>query len=1367
MKNKNSNHFLILGLFKPSRLVFEGPPEGGERLDASETLARDKAYSLIGAIHLEEHIEGGDDPQIILKDNPFASYLLDLAKDFKDEDLSFASLEHGDGSLLLKYEPTSGKEDFAITDLEYVAIYWLEIKGALDQLFKGKNVSSSLIDLAVIENSKEFNTLILAIAKDRDFKDLKLVEAALAELDVLRPKLNPGGAASRAAAKGRIEAGRETASKTVDLKKSLPLKAPETRVLDSAKFSEAVSKRDPKNDLDLLNINILREGTPTINVEKWDHTNVPGVDQIYNDFRDLGIQVNDPFYQTMFAILRQAANKDSTAGLHNPFLSDDQYRNWFASPLNHKKEIESLKSTNPPFSGSDFLRAFEYLDYIKNKVVLKMDIDQVKTLAKQRELDKDPVAEKVTDVLRSNVDKFRKAIRERDYATAGMYALGVWAIYRSIKELTAGKEGVTVKWIAYGLAAYTGHVFLKNAGYDVLKLAGFRDQDYEVKGTPLEAVDNILKSNPMYRKMAEDIDYPILLKVSEVNLVDLDDLFEKSNTKGIQFIHPTEFPNIFPDLAKKAGFTTGITGGGLNDYTGESNEKLTPSQKEYIRVGKQLYKIALAMRSVYNETLKKDNSNYKGISYRDAIQTDTRKLGKVRHLIGAVQDYAPTHERSLFTEKAKETEARLAAAFNGKDAVLHLDIASGKNGHYAGFIRGFPVVFVDTGNAYRIYLKNQYRGVDAPGTNHVGEVPKEGPHDGVAADTVLRGVEQRMHELLGPFLPGGRALSPMASDYPKFVRGQWVREVELPGASEFGIAASKTEAVLIPHKDGKGITLKVGDKVRIDVNEAIAKQYPVSIALLPKIYSQQEFHALKVLANANQLKIEDATPGDKIVTLLVGGGDTPVNLKYNDTSKKFEFVTATDEKALIQSGNFANEYIKALEGDEYFELNKNIAILTELIGSSAPQNFVAYFFKAIAQETNKSPLDGLNFDLTSGSVPENFASMILNVSKAETMARLSREIAKAENLKDVESARINILQDFNSRIESIIKRLEQENTNLIKGDDSWERDSFMSAIVDQIRSASSESRTYSDSRADFEYLVYKLNLPGITEKSDISKASHESAGKLMGVYVYYTAHLDNHKYKGVDINLDTLTYPPQPTAGISDTKEDPAFRGHYAIRYFEYVKGKIYNKAEAKSDLSVVPDPANRAFWGIKEFDQWLVDEGSYSPLDPLDNKPAFVHDENHPGNKFTELDKYVMGELDKAAAFLMSEYNGILRPAAISDYLRRGAVVNGQVVPLDKIGILTKFPVLDANNQPVMVGSTPKVGCKLWDISNRIYRQSLSGGTPKRSKQVAMTQEIVDQFVIDVFRMKDARGNYLFFKQKPSVSAKLVHKWPWLRHIL
>jgi hypothetical protein len=323
----------------------------------------------------------------------------------------------------------------------------------------------------------------------------------------------------------------------------------------------------------------------------------------------------------------------------------------------------------------------------------------------------------------------------------------------------------------------------------------------------------------------------------------------------------------------------------------------------------------------------------------------------------------------------------------------------------------------------------------------------------------------------------------------------------------------------------------------------------------------------------------------------------------------------------------------------------------------------------------------------------------------------------------------------------------------LKGE-SWDEADFMTEVIDPLRLASTVSASYNYAQARMEQAIYALDLPGLSG-FDLSKGAHLSSGKLMKVFTYYTAYLDNqeHDFAGTKtiVDLDHMTYPPTPTAGISRPEEDPALRGHMIVRYFEYVKECIYLKSQGFSSLDAMYIPAPKdSKWDIKEFDEWVKTEGNYQTLDPLDMQKAYDHDPaKHAAGEHTELDEALKAEFQKAADSLKMQI-----PPTILDY----QAIEMYLKNKDPDPLLTGLFVR-VEDPP----GSGKYSSMLWEKTDRIA----SSSSGHRSVQVQQMQVEVERFVQMIFTEKWPNGKLKFFKEQPSLTEQAKvwfrRKWPGL----
>ncbi len=1325
-------HFEIKGLdsgFGEKRLVFMAenePPAGVEAQEGSPEMGATLAF--VEEVSKKFDLPGFDIPKSFVEDNPFKKELVRLGTGFKSNgDMGFSSVTSAKkGELTFEYPADRNKKPIIINGLGYAALFWKGLKPQVEKHFQGKNISEELMIVAGERATPEFSRFVAIIAEGIE-PTKEDVEKALKELEALRPLLDTEASKERVKMRSSVERDRQRRRLPEVAKPKLEIKLPTKVELDKEKFAERAGKVG--EEWDRIKINVLRENNK-INAQKWDHTNETGVKQIYQDLYDLGFKVEDHFYKTFFALLNNATNQSV-----NTYLSDPNYLTWFQQPAKHMKDLQGLPKLSNGFDPAEFAQAYAHMQALQG-LLLTQDQSQLNTLAKQRDLDSEPAAEKVTKFFTDNYSKFTQAIRDKDYATAGMYAVGIFALYKTYKALS-DKAGDKVKYLWYGLAAYTGHTFLKNAGYDLPKMAGFRDMDYEAKGTPLAAMDNIIKqSEPKLAKELKDLDYGIVVQMSETSLVGMQKLLDETNDHGIKFIHPYNFPGIFPDLADQWPFEMGI--GEKGDFTGQSHTNLTSSQREYVRVGQQLYKTALGLRAVYDNTLKKDHPEYKGITYEDAIQGNaTRSLGKVRHLLDAVSHYAPEKQDKLFgsTVSIDKAHGEIVGAFKDKVVGFHLERQIEKANHFEGEIMNFPVVFVLDGDKYRVYLKNNYGGVEMPGKNVAAEIPvADGPEKEAAGAKLIEAVRARMKELLRPLQGnGGRNF-----DTDIHYNGEWTTKVTFPEVANLGIGAEEEDATITPRKDGKGVDVVTKSGLRLSLDEEAIKQRPLEFALITKLIGQNPstgftgFSSLRVFSNAKRLHVENVDTNTGKFTLLVGNKRMPVKMIYvkptGAAAGHFEFDDSpphlNQEGLLVSNPNFADEYVDAVTSDSKFEFNETCDDLKELIKEACPQGFLKYFFKSLGGNTVRGELRGFNTDVLSGSIPNNFTNMIVNVLKTETYSKLRRKLRDAKTMADVDKITKDVLSDANMEIKALYDNISSKNTEFKREGKDWERTEFMLGVIDKIRSGEGKSSHYTLARTDLEYMLYKMNLPGWLTSSDLNENSHLAVEKMLNVFVHYTAHLDSP-------DLDKLTYPAQPTAGVAP-ENDPALRGHFVLRYLDLVKDRIINESAVMAKGSSLDPstihPAASSRWKIPEFETWMKSpEGRYDALDPLDNKPAFKHDLNdHKAGKHTELDEEMKTRLNAAKDRVIDVVKEDLNLIALEAYLN-------SVDPKEP-GVFARRKKKDGT-----------VVSELWETTNPIA--SVAG--TKRSVQVRMMQNAANDFIDYVF---SEDGRKRFFLEKPGV---------------
>ena len=221
---------------------------------------------------------------------------------------------------------------------------------------------------------------------------------------------------------------------------------------------------------------------------------------------------------------------------------------------------------------------------------------------------------------------------------------------------------------------------------------------------------------------------------------------------------------------------------------------------------------------------------------------------------------------------------------------------------------------------------------------------------------------------------------------------------------------------------------------------------------------------------------------------------------------------------------------------------------------------------------------------------------------------------------------------------------------------------------------------------------------------------------------------------------------------------DPALRGHYCLRYFAYVKDRIVNEIPKITNTDSlhpgnVPSPTDPRL-NILDFDTWAKSpEGSYSTIDPEDNKPAFEYlDANgknpHERGEFTKLDKALMNRFEEAKNSLLNEFGNDLVPGALEDYFTRGATdpMNGNY---DE-NVALNLPVNELGQFVIFSSNGSLFEADIWSDTDLINRTAGS----RRSVQIRLMNEKVQQFL--TYALDTVPGRDRFFRKSQSILDKI-----------
>lgn len=993
------------------------------------------------------------------------------------------------------------------------------------------------------------------------------------------------------------------------------------------------------NKLDWLRINRTRQNI-NLNAQTWDHSTPEGLAKIKKDFVNLGI-MNDPkdaaYYGTMFAVLSGAADKS------NPYFAenDGAYIVAFKSPTDGKsrEDISGLVAKGNFMGGEAYLKAFDSLTQVRARLMVQ-DTNQRETSGAEAKQGVDPIGTTAVDFVKSNVSVLQKAARDRDYATLGIYAVGAYALWKTVGAKLfgggghgdahgahGGGGGFDIKtWAMWGAAIYGADKLLKNAGYDVLKMAGFKDMNSEVKGTPMESMQNILSQSAVAKETA-DLDYGIVLKMSKQKLTDLDSFLKSSKTSGVdKFIHPREFPDLFPDLKNAWPFK--------KDQ--DINKPGDAVEREYARVGHQLYKLALALPVVYEKTLFKEHEKYKGLTYEKMLTDPVRNNLKVWELLEAARQYAPESVGSGFLSgrKPQEIEAKMLA---GTDKVLEnngftldktTELKPG-SGHIAGKLKGFPIVVVAVKEGYRIYLQSDYNdklGYNAtPGTKFKF-IPLEGGKRG--AEEAVKRVEDRMGELLKKLQEKNKNIGGLT-----YESGEWKATTKFKGAADLGVTEKENASTIVKPDE-------LGQMLILD-GETSAEKY-VERNVLGRLIEQREFKALGYFATAGKLKIDEGTPEDGLFKVKIGKKGIEAVIKYDKDSKQFSFEPSSQEQSLLKGGSgFAEELGDVMKDNQEMV---NVTDSWKKLIENAPESYFFNLFQNIPEWFTKAtladPTRGLGLKGFTGSIPKNYTLGLIETQKALVISKLVGSIESTTNLGEV-ADKINTiytpaLKDLEQQRDIFSAQITQKRAD----GDHYTGDDFKSGVFGKISEIGIQSNDYKSWYRQFvdqTYAHYGMD--------DLRKGNAVKAADLVKVFSYYTSAVDDPSMDGANLNLslsstekanvDILTRAKKalvdsgkknPTSAeiiaasssttITEDFVNTTFKEYekaekYRVhsQYVDYVVGQI-NLKRNQDLLNVEKIPAPGSFWAITNFKDWIPKPSAEQFVDTrevLTSKKDFV----------------------------------------------------------------------------------------------------------------------------------------------------------------
>jgi len=440
-----------------------------------------------------------------------------------------------------------------------------------------------------------------------------------------------------------------------------------------------------------------------------------------------------------------------------------------------------------------------------------------------------------------------------------------------------------------------------------MKRLGFKDSAAEVKGTPLEAIArlNIPEAN--------DLDYRVLMKLSEVKLTHLHRLSRQTHVRdgkggvggvGIGWIDPQEFPNQFKEFAGK-------------NWNRETDS-------HYRHVGEQIFLASLVIERAYQKTLgSHPKSPYRDLSYEQALSARTKPIkegqyqhdplsqSNVRHLTGVMMLYAPFSFEKFFgePEAVKNASTRFNQVFKGKSMGSHVDIyaeGEGDKQRLTGKMRGLPVVILPYPDSlekgkgkYYIFPKEVYdkfkgapnRLTDALGPPIPFERVNSGDDNAIGED-VKDALTRYIRKKLIPISSSGGKYTK-----PTWTGSKWECSVKIDGSKRYGRKARPNAKAVIGFNPNGTLNIKLdGSPVALNLDYYGQGHNLFAGPLLMDVVNEDDMKMLIPFYNSGALLFVD---DGELRTPPGAGGQVDMTVRIKGISGNFKITM--DRSAAVGS----------------------------------------------------------------------------------------------------------------------------------------------------------------------------------------------------------------------------------------------------------------------------------------------------------------------------------------------------------------------------------------------------------------------------------------------------------------------------------
>lgn len=905
------------------------------------------------------------------------------------------------------------------------------------------------------------------------------------------------------------------------------------------------TQRKPNTKLMLKNlsewkISIARR-SGKVNPELWNFRSKANLDRIKKEWSYLGITTgNSTYYNTIFRQLEKSHDRQFLGTIAKPSAKYDSYTH----PFQNLNDLET--NTDPEFS-----LAVKFFASIK-KMVTDQDTFQKATKEGLQKKNEDSIVSGATGIVSENFSAFKESIRTRDYSTAAIYLIGLYALWKTYKSLPKDKQDRYSKYLFWGTAAYCSNIFLKKAGIDIGKKLGFKDADAEVRGTPMAALARLDLEG------LREEDYVTARDVNFINLSALHAKYKETNKPGgIRWVDPNQFPTAFGDRFK-----------GMRSTDIMKSKGLSAKQKAYKAKGESLYRVVQSLEAAYNKTMHKET----GKSFAAILSSGILAKSTVFDFVVALQRYAPEHrlEKSITaalkgTEKARD---RLREVFKGSG--MGFDLEKGrKAGHFDGQLMGFPVVYVrDSRNKqFLVFSRSDYD--KAKKTPHVsaklGTIPLIGSATG--AVTALRKaihakVGNKDMGLLGRFVKNSKGLATFKNVRYDHAHGGWMAEVSYEkGKIIKGTGPIPMKVNIVIGDNGKSISLtrKTGGQLVYIKDVLDANAFYGNMALSQLVTQRAtggatDFSALHWFHINNKLSFHDNDPSDDKFRVKIANVPMAVWIRLNSKGQ-YEFMDSDVETKLLRNGLFKRALRESVGNNK--ELQGSIDNLRSMVRSTDESYFIhlvknvpSWFSKATWHKVFR----GVQLSHFTGSVAKNYTYALIEAQREKVLTDFEISLSGAKKLSDVGGYVNKTLPAAINDFRQLTKKLNKIRGKHTAEGSEFDADEYSETVLTGLMAVGCKSNDYKEWYKRFSTSLLVGNTPDDIRKSTKVK-------QLMKVFAYHTAPIDDQSIDGANLwakkpavieKPEGLVEKPEEPKDPKD-KEKPAYKAALK-RYEDYQK---------------------------------------------------------------------------------------------------------------------------------------------------------------------------------------------------------------------